>query len=100
MQTQSLKVYIAVTSSNLSDGSYLGGVIIGKDLMNVIQVDRNVLDNGRIFMIEGEQLAPIEPNIIRFTETTAIISGLANGDKFLDQSLNGAYNGMKVRLVK
>ena len=100
VETQSIKVYIGIRSADLSDGSYLGGAIRGRDLENVLQVDRNILDNGRIFLIEEEQLVPTEANVLRYTETRAIISGLKDGDKFLNQSLNGAYNGMKVRLVK
>ncbi len=100
VQTQSLKVYVSIVSSALSDGSYLGGAILGKDLVDVVQVDRSILDNGRIFMIEDDQLMPLNAEVVRYRQTTAIIDGLENGELYLNQSLNGAYKGMNVRPVK
>lgn len=100
VQTQNVKVYVAVQNASLQEGSYLSGAILGESIPSAIELDRRVLVNGKVYLINEDKLEPIEVKVQRYTRETAIITGLPEGVKVLDQSLNGAHRGMQVKLVQ
>jgi membrane fusion protein (multidrug efflux system) len=98
--TQTSKVFARLEGEDLKEGMYIEVAIEARQLPSSMIIDRKLLlDASSLFVVKDEQLKLKEVKIQRLGPNTAIIQGLENGDLILDQSLNGAYEGMKVQTI-
>lgn len=99
--TQSIAVFIEVSSNKLSEGMYLEAQLTGQKANDVFELPRKLLlDNKEIFIVAEGKLKKIPVNIIHFTQETAIISDLPEGTIILEKNVPGAYDGMLVSIAK
>jgi membrane fusion protein, multidrug efflux system len=99
--TQSIQVFIEVSSNKLSEGMYLEAQLEGQKVSDVYEITRKLLvNNTEIFTVVNGQLKKIPVNIIHFTKETAIIKDLAEGTILLQKNVPGAYDGMLVTIAK
>ncbi|RMG28216.1 MAG: HlyD family efflux transporter periplasmic adaptor subunit [Bacteroidetes bacterium] len=95
--TQTVKVFIRTTGKNLKEGMYLNGRLRGKVIPDAVEISRNLLiDNGQVYVVQDSllQLQPVKP--VLYTTNTVFVQGLTDGTQLLDESVIGAYPGMKV----
>ncbi len=96
--TQTLQAYIRVNGKGLREGMYLEANLKAKNEANTYEVSRKLIaENNKIYILEGDQIKLSEIEIVHFTETTAIVRGLADGTEILERSLPGSYDGMTVK---
>ena len=99
--TQSIQVFIEVSSNKLTEGMYLEAQLEGQKVSDVYEIPRKLLiDNSEIFTVVDGKLKKIPVNIIHFTQETAIIKDLAEGTILLNKNVPGAYDGMLVTIAK
>lgn len=84
----------------LAEGFFVNASIKGKPLENVFAVPAKCLrDNTTVWLFsENETLSIKDVSVIRREKKRVIISGLTDGDHIITSSVNGAANGMKLRL--
>ena len=95
--SQNMSVFIETNDNDLYHGMYVFGEIIVDDLDNTFLINRNLIDNNKIYTIVDNKLVSKEINIIQISEENAIIQGLNNGDRILSEPIKGSYSGMEVR---
>lgn len=96
--TQNLKIYIAVSGTNLFEGAYLNGVIKGQRLDSAITVPRYLIVNqNEVYVLDGDELGLRSVNIVHENRDSMLISGLEDGTELIDQVVPGAHVGMKVQ---
>jgi multidrug efflux pump subunit AcrA (membrane-fusion protein) len=99
--TQSIQVFITISSNKLNEGQYLEAQLEGKKVDNVFEIPRKLLvDNKEIFTVVDDKLKKISVDIIHFTRETAIIKNLKEGTIILQKNIPGAYDGMLVNIAK
>lgn len=100
-RTQTQKVFITVTSSKLNEGMFMNGRIQTKTIDDVIKIPRNLLiDNQFIYTIKEGKLALQTINVVKISVNDMFVRGVANGTEVLSQPILGAYEGMKVEVIK
>jgi hypothetical protein len=99
-QTQSVKVFIRLRDENLKEGMFMNAEINAMEFNNVFAVDRGLLNESQeLFVVQDNKLSLKKVNPIHFTETLALIQGLADGEEIVAQPLIGAYEGMEVSSI-
>jgi multidrug efflux pump subunit AcrA (membrane-fusion protein) len=99
--TQTVQVFIQVRGENLREGMYLEALMKGEDKENAFEISRKLLVDGtKVYLVRDNilDLIPVEP--VYFTEKTAIIRGLSDGDLAVTNIVPGAYSGMKVKVFE
>ncbi len=96
-ESQSIPVYLKLTSENLYDGLYLKGFVSSSVSDNIFPVDRTLLNGNSLFSITEGQLKKLEVEVISIDKDVAFVKGLKDGQVILSNAVNGAYEGMKVR---
>ena len=95
-----ISVIVGLKSNELKDGMFMTASINGKILDNVMEIPRSYLkQNDSILIVRNDstiQTVKIEP--LKFNKETVLIQGLPESTKIVNQSIQGAYNGMKVKL--
>jgi len=67
---------------------------------NVFPVDRGLINGSKeLFVVQDNVLRLRKVNPIHFTETLAIIKGLADGEQIIAQPMIGAFSGMEIKPV-
>lgn len=111
-QTQTVRVFISVSGSNLKEGMYLTGTVAGKGLTDVIAISRGLLmDDNSIFIAEevsgatdssmaSGMLKKIMVEPVQYSDTEVLIKGVPNGAKVINQSIPTGYDGMNVTLFQ
>ncbi len=98
--TQTVQVFIGVTGERLIEGMYLEASIRARSESNVIEIPRSLLINqSEVFVVEDDKLAIKRVEPVHFTNTTAIIRGLADGTQLVNRPIPGAYSGMLVKVA-
>ena len=98
--SQTFKVFIQVKGKDLKEGMYLEADVPAQAEEDSYEVDRKLLvENNKLFTIQGGQLQLQKIEAIHFKENTAIIKGLADGTQILSKPVPGAFNGMKVSIL-
>lgn len=98
--TQSIEVFIQVSSPRINDGMYLEAYLKGKEVNEVFEISRSLLvDNEEVFIVEDGMLKKVAVELVHFTEETALIKGLENGTVLLNNNIPGAYDGMLVEIA-
>ena len=99
--SQTVKVYLQVSGKGLKEGMYLEAIVQAKEEENVFELPRSLLiDKKSLYIAKGDQLKLIDVDPVYFTERTALVKGLSDGDKVLMKALPGAYDGMPVQLLE
>ena len=101
-KTQTVKVFIQVSGSNLRENMFLTGEINANILADVIEVPRKLLvEDDKIFTIVGDTaLSLMTVQLSKISEETAMLRGVPNGTVLLQDNFPGAYDGMKVKTKK
>ena len=96
--TQSIKVYIGVSGSNLKEGMYLSGKVASTNIADSYSLPRKLLVNeNEIYVVQTDSTLTLkEVEIEKLTANEVVIKGLENGTLILNQSPIGAYPGEKV----
>ena len=98
-ETQSIRVFIKVENSDLSEGMYLEAQLDAKEEENAIEIPRELLvERSKVFVVKDSTLNLVEINPVYFTNNTVVIKGLDNGTKILSANVPGAYSGMLVKI--
>ncbi|MCU4157449.1 HlyD family efflux transporter periplasmic adaptor subunit [Carboxylicivirga sp. A043] len=98
-QSQSVKVFIRVSGSELKEGMYLNAQIDQKPLENAMRIPRKMVDNNnRIYIVEDNQLKLVQVAVITKQSDYAIIKSLDEGTAVLATVIKSAYDGMPVRV--
>ncbi len=98
--TQTVKLYIEVSSATLREGMYLQGMLAGMEVQNAYAIPRRLLvDNDHVFVVQQDSLLEkTRVNIIEYTDEDAIVSGLTTGDQLVYEVIPGAISGMIVQV--
>ncbi len=95
-KTQSVKVFVTVTNSDLKDGQYLNGAIKTSRANMAIELPRKlIMEDKYVFTVEGGILKKQEIDLIRNNNSTAIIAGLEDGTLISEKTKN-LHEGLKV----
>ena len=96
--TQSLPVFVGLSSGSVRDGIYLEGTISGRTLQNAVEIPRNLLTREHTILVVEDGRAThkrVEP--LLFKKESVIVSGLSADDRVIE--LRAGANrlaGMKV----
>ncbi len=95
--TQTVKVFVGVSGSNLREGMYLRGGVKSGSIDQAYALPRFLLVNQEAVyeLVEGSlRLHPVQ--VVKLTPDQAIVRGLKDGTVLLGERVVGAYEGMKV----
>lgn len=95
--TQRISVFANIESTFLKEGMFLTGEIAMEEVENSFFIDRNLLKDETLPIIQQDELSFKKVNVIQIMEEKALVSGLSNGTLTLKTPIKGAYEGMKVR---
>lgn len=98
--TQMVKVYVGVRGKQLKDGMYLRGEAEGIFFDNVVKVNRKLIANNGLFVVEGDQLKFKKIEVLHTDQSEAMVRGLESADLIVADNMKGLYEGMKVSLIK
>ena len=99
-ETQTITVYVEVSSKDLKEGMYLEASIEGRQEQNTFEVSRKLLVNdSEVFVVKDTTLHLMPVNPVHYKENTVIVRGLEDGTAILAQPVPGAYPGMPVRVI-
>ncbi len=98
--TQSVKVFINVGGKGLKEGMYLRGKIDVGSIQEAIEIPRKLLvTDTSIYIVKDSILSLKTIEVTKLTENTAIIKGLEDGEEILNETIVGAFDGMKVKKI-
>ncbi|WP_338156647.1 efflux RND transporter periplasmic adaptor subunit [Robiginitalea aestuariiviva] len=97
-ESQTVSVFIDVSSPKLKEGMYLEALIQGRQEEDAIEVPRKLLtERGELYILRDSVLDLVPATPVFFTEQTAVIKGIENGTVILTRPVPGAYPGMIVK---
>ena len=67
---------------------------------DVFAVNRQLVQNGKIYVVDNKQLKLKNIQVLFENESQAIVKGLNNGDLVLQNNLKGLYEGMVVKTLE
>jgi len=95
--SQTVKVFVRLTGSNLKSGMYLEGRVKGQVYEDAFEIPRDVLVNeNKVFIVQDSvaALMPVEP--LKTSDQTAIVRGLEDGMTLIVEDNTEAFLGTKV----
>ena len=96
-ETQSVEVFIRVSSSELKEGVYLEALIGALEFNDVVALDRGLLNGDQeLYLVEDDKLVLKKVEVAHFTDSHAVVRGLKDGVVVIAQPIIGAYQGMVV----
>ena len=95
--SQNMSVFIETSDQGLYDGMYVFGEIIVGEIDNTFLIKRNLIEDNNVFVIIDNKLMSKKIDVIQIFEENAIIRGLSDNDRVLNEPIKGAFNGMAVR---
>lgn len=99
--TQTIEFTVAVSSNELRQGQYLTAEIEMQTISNAIEIDRSlILDSQEIFVVRDEKLELLPVKVIHYTDNTAVIQGVLDGELYLSKSLPGAFKNQPVKILE
>lgn len=98
--SQNMSVFIETNDEDLYNGMYVYGNIIVGEVDNTYKIKRNLIKENNVFTIVGNKLLSTEIDVIQIFEDYAIIKGLKNNDRVLNETIKGSYSGMEIRFNK
>ncbi|HKK76436.1 MAG TPA: HlyD family efflux transporter periplasmic adaptor subunit [Saprospiraceae bacterium] len=97
--TQTVQVFIGVTGRDLKEGMYLTGSVNASAVEEAIRIPKELLVNQKeVYTVADQKLHLQLVDVVKITETEAIVKGLADGTQLLAEPIVGAFDGMEVRL--
>jgi membrane fusion protein (multidrug efflux system) len=99
-RTQRIKVYAQVNGEGVKDGMYVSAFTEGIVWEDVYTVNRQLVQNGKIYIVENNQLKLKNIQVLFENESQAIVRGLGNGELVLLNNLKGLYEGMVVKTLE
>jgi multidrug efflux pump subunit AcrA (membrane-fusion protein) len=99
-KTQRIKVYAQVNGEGIKDGMYVSAFTEGIVWEDVFAVNRQLVQNGKIYIVKKNQLKLKNIQVLFENESQTIVKGLNNGDLFLQNNLKGLYEGMVVKALE
>jgi len=98
--TQTIKIYIDITSKELKEGMFLDAEIKGDDMEDCFEISRKLIQEGnQLFLINGSQLLLKEVDVVFSYDKTFLVKGLKDGDIILAKPVPGAYDGMNIKTL-
>jgi membrane fusion protein (multidrug efflux system) len=95
--TQTLKVYINISSRKLKEGMYLSGSIYSGGFENAVSIPRNIMiGTNQVYLLQDSILQLEDITVLSIGENQAVVEGLSDGALILGQVFSAAYNGMVV----
>ena len=98
--SQNMSVFIETNDDDLYNGMYVYGNIVVGEVDNTFKIKRNLIQENNVFTIVDNKLISTEIDIIQVFEDNAIIRGLNNNDRVLNEPIKGSYSGMEIRFNK
>lgn len=98
--SQNMSVFIETNDDDLYNGMYVYGNIIVGEVDNTYKIKRNLIQENNVFTIVDNKLISTEIDVIQVFEDNAIIRGLNNNDRVLNEPIKGSYSGMEIRFNK
>jgi hypothetical protein len=98
--SQNMSVFIETNDDDLYNGMYVYGNIIVGEVDNTFKIKRNLIQENNVFTIVDNKLISTEIDVIQVFEDNAIIRGLNNNDRVLNEPIKGSYSGMEIRFNK
>ena len=95
--SQNMSVFIETNDDDLYSGMYIHGNVIAGEAEDTYKIKRNLIKENYIFTIVDNKLTSKKIDIIQIFEENAIIKGLNNNDRILNEPIKGSYSGMEVR---
>jgi len=96
-QTQTAKIYVAVSGKELREGMYLNATITGELIEDVVEVPRKLLqEDSAIFVVQDSMLVLMNIKPVRYSTENVMVRGVPDSTAVLDESVIGAFEGMRV----
>jgi hypothetical protein len=73
-----------------------GNITVGEE-DNTYKIKRNLIKENNVFTIVNNKLLSTEIDVIQIFEDYAIIKGLKNNDRILNETIKGSFSGMEIR---
>ena len=81
--SQTVSVFIDVESDKVKEGMYLEALIEAQQEEDAIEIARRLVnDQKEIFVVKDSVLDLLQVDPVYFTDKTAIIKGIKNGDRY------------------
>jgi uncharacterized 2Fe-2S/4Fe-4S cluster protein (DUF4445 family) len=96
--SQNMSVFINLSGENLFSGMYVYGNIYSGNNNESYLINRSLLNEDKVFLIEENKLIARTIEIIQINEEDVIVKGLKNGDQLLAEPIKGSFSGMTVRV--
>ena len=97
--TQTIKLFVQINSTELTEGEYLEANISAKEVSDVYEIDRSILvDENKVFIVENGLLKKQSIQIIHASKSKLIVKGLKNDSELVSMAVPGAYEGLKVSI--
>ena len=98
--SQNMSVFIETNDDDLYNGMYVYGNITIGEVDKTFKIKRNLIQENNVFTIVDNKLISTEIDVIQVFEDNAIIRGLNNNDRVLNEPIKGSYSGMEIRFNK
>lgn len=98
--SQMVKVYVKVNGAGLKEGMYLYGSSKGESFEKSVSINRKLLNNGGVYLVKEGKVFHQKVEVNYVSQSTAIISGLTDGDLLIADNMKGLYTGLNVEIKK
>ncbi|WP_027419021.1 efflux RND transporter periplasmic adaptor subunit [Crocinitomix catalasitica] len=99
--SQTIQIFVEVVAKDLNEGEFIEADIDAHDVIDAIEIPRNLLVNNQsIFIIQDNQLSLLPVDIIFDKSNSSIVKGITDGVKMLAKPLPGAFEGMHVTVIE
>ena len=99
--TQTAKVYVDLSGSDLYEGMYLSGTLPMTIRIAGVKIPGNLLQSDQsVYIIEDGLIRKRKVHVVHVDGEQLIISGLEDGTLIINQTLSGAVEGNAVEVVK
>lgn len=100
LNSQTVKVFIALEASELKEGLYLQAIMQGIPIENAYEVASSLLVNGnQLYLVVNDRIELVSVSILHKKYNSVVVQGLKDGMSLVSKPLPGAYAGMDVTIV-
>ncbi len=93
--------FVSVSGNDLKEGMFLKAKVKAKEIVDAFEISRaSLVDNNQVYIVEDSMLVLKSITTEYFSQTTAVITGLTNGQQVLTKVPPAAFDGMKVIVYK
>ena len=98
--SQKVSVFITVEGNDLKEGLFLEGKIRGKTFNGVVEVDRKLLHDKKLFVVEDSLLIEKNVEVLYVFGEKALVNQLDSGETIVTGNIKGLISGMRVKETK